>query len=357
MSRQRKPNRKQAQARAKKQAQATRKKKWNGERGAIVWPRGAGGCVPFTDCEGSALDKFARSEISLSAVMLQVYIERHANFDTGISHRLAVTDIAAALRFSARTIYRLRNELRDAGLLRFETGTTATRYHCFPFAREARILENRSWMPAKEGPLELLREGRIGANEVLVYLHSIRNHHLTAGLQDRGVRAVAKLTGLCKSVVWMAWQKLMAVGLVVRERVKRCRFGWLSRYRLWPFKPSIKETHLETLREAWAAEEAAANPPAEEDVSPAPSARAPTETAPTAPEDTPCKRREAGVVRSERVTVVHEGETFAFFPAEGAYARIDAAGAVHPVAKVSAAVFRLFAQVLGLSPAVEGGVA
>lgn len=343
MSRQRKPNRKQAQARAKKQAQATRKKKWNGERGAIVWPKGGGGCVPFTDCEGSALDKFARSEISLSAVMLQVYIERHANFDTGISHRLAVTDIAAALRLSARTIYRLRNELRNAGLLRFETGTTVTRYHCFPFAREARILENRSWMPAKEGPLELLREGRIGANEVLVYLHSIRNHHLTAGLQDRGVRAVAKLTGLCKSVVWTAWQKLMAVGLVVRERVKRCRFGWLSRYRLWPFKPSIKETHLETLREAWAAE-TAANPPAEEDVSPAPSARAPTETAPTAP------------APAERVTVVHEGETFAFFPAEGAYARIDAAGTVHPVAKVSAAVFRLFAQDLGLS-AASGGVA
>lgn len=196
-------------------------------------------------------------------------------------------------------------------------------------------MENRSWMQAKDGPLELLREGRIGANEVLVYLHASRNHHLTSGLQERATRAMATLTGLCKSVVWAAWQKLKAAGLVVQEQVKRCNFGWLSRYRLWPFKRSIKDTHLENLRASLAATEAReANPP-----DAAASVREASARGPTVP------------AVAERVTVTHEGETFAFFPADGAFARIDAAGAVHPVATVSAAVYRLFAQVLGFSAA------
>lgn len=215
---------------------------------------------PYTYGEGSPLDLYRTGDIHCADAITWYVIERRANWNTGISHRLTTQDIADAAGIHPRTAQRSIEALIKKKLLKRRTPKRqpAHVYQLWPFDPEARQNRQTNAAPQQHGPLDQLAAGKIDRYAALLWMHLNIGWHLRQGeTLPTPISLWEKITGMSRGKLLDCVAALKKAGLAIRTSLK----AFASVFRLFPFKTSTKETYLEPLKESLAAAGAPAAAP------------------------------------------------------------------------------------------------
>lgn len=163
----------------------------------------------YTHGPGSPLELHASGALKRADTVIWLYLERHSNWDTGLTHKLTAKGIAEGTRYDVRTVYRSLKVLAEKDLLEPLTPPRSEylQFKLWPYEQPVRPRKERltcaAPMGSEKDPWVLLRAGEICPETLIVW------HHLNVDWQKfMGVRppmaiaALAQQTGVSARKIW-----------------------------------------------------------------------------------------------------------------------------------------------------------
>lgn len=163
----------------------------------------------YTHGPGSPLDLHAQGELHRADTVIWLYLERHSNWDTGITHKLTAAGIAQGTRYHVRTVYRSLKTLAEKDLLGKLTPPRSEylQFQLWPYEQPVRPRKERltsaAPMGSEKDPWVLLRAGDICPETLILYHHLNLDWQKFLGVTPPiAIAKLAKQTGVSARKIW-----------------------------------------------------------------------------------------------------------------------------------------------------------
>ena len=158
--------------------------------------------------EGSLLDLFTKNLIWLGSFCVGLHLEKRCKWNKGRTFRIngGVKEIADAIGYSVRHVYRCLKQLEEVGWFRSVApeGAGYLQYEIYPFDAKARQARQTTAAPLDAScPLEQLGAGKITSTECAIWHFANVDWQVRLGeTLPRSIREWASLTGISARKVW-----------------------------------------------------------------------------------------------------------------------------------------------------------
>lgn len=163
----------------------------------------------YTHGPGSPLDLHARGELHRADTVIWLYLERHSNWDTGMTHKLTAQGIAQGTGYHVRTVYRSLKVLAEKDFLQKLTPPQSEylQFQLWPYDQPVRPRKERltsaAPMGSEKDPWVLLRAGEVCPETLILWHHLNLDWQKFLGVtQPIAIARLAKQTGVSARKIW-----------------------------------------------------------------------------------------------------------------------------------------------------------